>query len=135
MSLAHGFSSRPSTEPSHRDLRRVLVVQPNDDVCELLTEHCRRLGLETVSMADFEGYGELPDVDLIIAEPASSEGKRLLAIHSAKESTVPLLFVSVYPPVGVLSSPAVAYLVLPCSRERFEATVAKALKLTPRVFA
>lgn len=133
----HGVNTHLSTAPTQSGSGRVLIAQPNEDVRELLTEHCRRLGLETLSTGTdgIEGHDELPDVDLIIAEPASSEAKCLLRIHGAQASTIPLLFVSVYPPVGVLSSSAVAYVVLPCSRERFEAAVANALRVARRAFA
>ena len=43
------------------------------------------------------------------------------------------MFVSIYPPAnGLLSSPAVAYLVMPCSRERFARAVASALANEPQ---
>jgi hypothetical protein len=54
----------------------------------------------------------------------------LLAIHNARASTIPIVFVSIYPPAGVVSSPAVAYLVMPCSWERFERAVASALAVS-----
>lgn len=107
-------------------LVRALIAQPNEDVRELLAEHCRHIGLDP--LADGVHIGdELPDVDLIVVEPVSGEGKRLLDLHAAQGSTIPLVFVSVYPPASIAGSPAVAYLTLPCSRERFQAAVAKAL--------
>lgn len=111
---------------AERRVARVLIEQPNEDVRELLAEHCRRLGLEPL-IAGANGNGHLPDVDLIVAEPASADAQRLLAAHRERRSTTPIVFVSIYPPTGVLSSPAVAYLVMPCSRERFERAVASAL--------
>jgi len=37
----------------------------------------------------------------------------LLAAHRDQASAIPIVFVSIYPPAGVLRSPAVAYLVMP----------------------
>jgi hypothetical protein len=111
---------------AERRVGRVLIEQPNEDIRDLLAEHCRRLGLEPL-IAGANGNGHLPDVDLIVAEPASAEAQRLLAAHRERRSPTPIVFVSIYPPTGVLSSPAVAYLVMPCSRERFERAVASAL--------
>lgn len=110
-----------------QDVRRVLIVEPDEDVRELLVERCRRLGLEPVA-GGLDDQGRLPDVELIVAEPASHEAQGVLAAHKALQSSTPIVFVSIYPPSsGVLKSRAVAYLVLPCSSEEFERALSKAL--------
>jgi CheY-like chemotaxis protein len=112
-------------------LRRVLIVEPDEDVRELLVERCRRLGLDPVAQGVDE-EGRLPEVDLIVAEPASQEAQEVLSAHGAQQSGVPIVFVSIYPPAsGVLRSPAVAYLVLPCSSEELERALSKALTRGP----
>jgi len=116
---------------TERRAARVLIAQPNEDVRELLAEHCRRLELEPL-VHEPGSNGQLPDVDLIVAEPASPQARRLLAAHRDKASAIPIMFVSIYPPAGVLRSPAVAYLVMPYSWERFEQAVSGALARSPR---
>ncbi len=132
MSGAQDIDTDQRPRIAERRVGRVLIEQPNEDVRELLAEHCRRLGLEPL-IAGANGNGHLPDVDLIVAEPASAGAQRLLATHHERRSATPIVFVSIYPPVnGLLSSPAVAYLVMPCSRERFERAVANALANEPQ---
>lgn len=112
--------------PASGTTKRVLIVQPNDDVRELLAEHCRRMGLQALAPAGEEDG--LRDVDAIVADPASPVAQRLLAALDAEQSTTPIVFASIYPPAGRLaSSPAIAYLVLPCPWERFERALAAAL--------
>lgn len=106
---------------------RVLIVEPDEDVRELLVERCRRLGLEPLS-GGLDEHGRLHEVELIVAEPASQEAQEVLAAHEAQQSATPIVFVSIYPPAsGVLKSRAVAYLVLPSSTEEFERALSKAL--------
>lgn len=106
---------------------RVLIVEPDEDIRELLVERCRRVGLEPLT-GGLDEQGRLPDVDLIVAEPASAKTQAVLAAHRAQRSDTPIVFVSIYPPAsGVLKSQAVAYLVLPCSSEDFERALSKAL--------
>lgn len=107
--------------------QRVLIVQPNEDVRELLAEHCRRMGLEPV-MAGGGCAALPPGVDAIVADPASPAGQRLLAAPELERRATPIVFASIYPPAGRLTdSPAVAYLVLPCPWERFERALGAAL--------
>lgn len=125
------------TRPAHTQVStkapRVLIVQPNEDVRELLAEHCRRMGLEPVlglraGAAGGDRSVFPSDVDAIVADPASPAGRRLLAERDLEQRTTPMVFASVYPPAGRLTcSPAVAYLVLPCSWERFELALDTAL--------
>jgi CheY-like chemotaxis protein len=120
-------SDRSAAEGVAQDVRRVLIVEPDEDVRELLVERCRRLGLEPV-VQGLDDRGRLPEVDLIVAEPASQQAQELLEAHRAQQSGTPIVFVSIYPPAsGVLKSRAVAYLVLPCSSEEFERALSKAL--------
>lgn len=106
---------------------RVLIEQPDGDIRELLAEHCLRLGFEPV-IAEPDLDGRLGHVDVIVAEPVGVGGQRILAAHSEQRSRTPIVFASIYPPAGgLLRSPAVAHLVMPCSRERFEQALSVAL--------
>jgi CheY-like chemotaxis protein len=120
-------TSPPAQTPVPRATRRVLIVQPNDDVRELIAEHCRRIGVEPL-VASGKCHGELADIDAIVADPASPAAQRLLATLDRERRTPPIVFASIYPPAGrLVDSPAVAYLVLPCPWERFERALATAL--------
>lgn len=120
-------SEPPAAEAAAQGARRVLIVEPDEDVRELLVERCRRLGLEPVSVG-LDEQGRLPDVELIVAEPASQEAQEVLAAHREQQSKTPIVFVSIYPPAsGVLKSQAVAYLVLPSPSEEFERALSSAL--------
>lgn len=110
--------------------KRILIEQPNEDVRDLLAEHCRRMGMEPI-FREGEMEKGLPDIDMIVAEPASPGSQCLLSALEAQGRKVPIVFASIYPPTGgITTSPAVAYLVLPCARQRFEQTVAQALKIS-----
>ncbi|MGN6372939.1 MAG: hypothetical protein ACTHM1_08095 [Solirubrobacteraceae bacterium] len=76
---------------------RVLIVEPDEDIRELLVERCRRVGLEPLT-GGLDEQGRLPDVDLIVAEPASAKTQAVLAAHRAQRSDTPIVFVSIYPP-------------------------------------
>lgn len=120
-------SDRQQAEVAAQGLGRVLIVEPDEDVRELLVERCRRLGLEPVADG-LDDQGQLAELELIVAEPASQEAQEVLAAHEAQQSSTPVVFVSIYPPAsGVLKSRAVAYLVLPCSTDEFERALSKAL--------
>lgn len=108
--------------------KRVLIVQPNEDVRELIAEHCRRMGLEPLAAPSDWGGGPT-DIDAIVADPASPAAQRLLAaLDRDRRTPPPIVFASIYPPAGrLVDSPAVAYLVLPCSWERFERALTTAL--------
>lgn len=124
---AHQADASSRQTPPSGTSQRVLIVQPNEDVRELLAEHCRRMGLEPVLAAD-SGTAFPADVDAIVADPASPAGQRLLAAADLERQATPIVFASIYPPVGRLTdSPAVAYLVLPCPWGRFERALAAAL--------
>lgn len=119
-------TSAPETQVATAT-RRVLIVQPNEDVSELIAEHCRRMGAEPLAWRNHDDSG-LPDVDALVADPASPATERLLATLHREGRTPAIVFASIYPPAGrLVDSPAVAYLVLPCSREAFERALAAAL--------
>lgn len=124
---ARRLDTRTRPTPVSVDAKRVLIVQPNDDIRELLAEHCRRMGVEPV-LASGGRAASLRDVDAIVADPASPAGQRLLSAPELERRSIPIVFASIYPPAGRLTeSPAVAYLVLPCPWERFERALAAAL--------
>lgn len=131
MLMGHGHGELHVEGPARvgvaRATGRVLIVEPDADIRELLVERCRRFGLEPVADG-LDEQGRLPEADLIVAEPASPRTQAVLAAHRAQQSRIPIVFVSIYPPAnGVLRSSAVAYLVLPCSSEDFERALSKAL--------
>lgn len=111
---------------------RVLIEEPNVDVCDLIAALLTRLGCEPLVRPPLNGSG-LPEVDLIIAEPASAAAQRVFAAHGHSQSRIPIVCVSIYPRVrALLPRPVVAYFVKPFSIGDLQAAIRTALE-TPVV--
>jgi CheY-like chemotaxis protein len=102
---------------------RVLVEEPNGDLRELIVTLLGRLGCAAV-VRPLLGDAALDGLDLIVAEPASAGGQRILAEHARRQSRIPIVCVSIYPRERTrLPRAASAYLVKPFSGCAFERCV------------
>lgn len=116
---------RPVERP--RFQTRALIEEPNVDVCDLIAALLARLGCESLVRPSLDDGG-LPEVDLIIAEPASVAAQRVFAAHGHCQSRTPIVCVSIYPRArALLPRPVVAYFVKPFSIGDLQAAIRDAL--------
>ena len=106
----------------------MLVEEPNADVRELIVSFVRSLGCEPLVRSAPDDRG-LPDVELIIAEPASVGAQRIFTAHDRCQSRIPIVCVSIYPRErALLPRPVAAYLVKPFSTSELQGAMSTALQ-------
>lgn len=117
----------PRRKPQALSGTRVLLEDPNDDVRDLIAVLLEQLGCRVFSSSP-EDTTRARRLDLIVVEPASPSGRRLLDVHVATRSSVPVVCVSIYPRerVGLPLQPS-AYLVKPFDTGGFQEAVLAAL--------
>ena len=105
-------------------MARVLIVEPNDDVCALLELLVERLGHEPVP---FSGASdELGTADVAIVEPGQAEG--LTIAKTLRARGIPLVFASIFPAdAETRAMQPTAYLVKPFPRYAIEKALSNAL--------
>ena len=91
-------------------MRRVLIVEPHDDVRMLLELSVERLGFEPLTPADC-GPG---DADAVVLEPSWSHSRTILG--RLGDDVPPVICLSIYPREAGFAPPeSVAYLLKPAS--------------------
>jgi|GEM_PF-6243374 len=107
---------------------RALIEEPNVDVRDLIAALLARLGCEPLVRPPLDDGG-LPEVDLIIAEPASVAAQRVFVAHGHCQSRIPIVCVSIYPRVrALLPRPVAAYFVKPFSVADLQVAIRAALE-------
>lgn len=105
----------------------VLLSEPDPDVRRLLTAVLERAGHEAVAISG-RPDAELPEGDILVAEPAYGEGHRQAWALRRRDPSLPIVLVSILPPESALLALAPsAYLVKPFPIARLEQVVAEAL--------
>jgi CheY-like chemotaxis protein len=105
---------------------RVLIEEPNLDVRDLIVHLVSALGCEPLVL-EARDEVDLDDVDLIVAEPASSGAERLFDAHKRRRSRVPVVCASIYPRDYRALPPHVAYLMKPFVGADLQAAIRAAL--------
>ena len=128
MTISHVHVPAHNSDGAPQPGTRVLVEEPNADVCELIVSFVRSLGCEPLVRSTPEDGG-LPDVELIIAEPASVGAQRIFNAHDRCQSQIPIVCVSIYPrETALLPRPIAAYLVKPFSTSALQVAMSAALQ-------
>lgn len=100
--------------------KRVLVADPDPDVCALLELAVRRAGHDTVPHDTHAG------VDAIVMEPGCPVARSIL--RRFRDAVPPVVCVSIYPREAGYAPPGtIAYLVKPATPSRLARTLAHVL--------
>jgi DNA-binding response OmpR family regulator len=102
--------------------RRILIIEPDDDVLMMLELTVRKLGYEPVAPSEL---GSRPKVDAILLEPG--HGLAHAVLHRFGDRIPPVICLSIFPPEARLAPPGtVAYLVKPASTDALAAALSEA---------
>ena len=74
-------------------MAKVVVIEPHDEVRELIVRIVARLGHEPVR---YRVEADLAGADILLVEPAATDGLR--QAQSARSLGVAVIFVSIFPP-------------------------------------
>ena len=108
-------------------MARVLVSESDPSVRSLLETVIARSGHDAVTVSGLR-EGELPEADLLVAEPAYGNGLRHARALRERHESLPIVLVSILPPMRLFLSVApAAYLMKPFSIAALEQAVADAL--------
>lgn len=102
--------------------RRILIIEPDEDVRSLLELTVRKFGYEPVSEAEL---GVRPKVDAVLVEPGSVTARAVLDRFGSR--VPPIICHSIYPREARLAPPGtVAYLVKPAPTEALATALSEA---------
>ena len=115
----------PQRSPGHAAFpsrpKRILIADPDRDVCELFGHLITRIGHEPLSYRPARGETEdPPDVDLLLIEPALPGAFEVARAMRARQPKLPIICASIYPAKLLAASELlalrpIAYLLKPCS--------------------
>ena len=109
-------------------MARILLSESDPSVCGLLEAVLVRSGHDPV-VIDGPPAPDLPEGDLLVAEPAYGDGLRHAQTLRRHDASFPIVLVSILPPMStfIALSPA-AYLMKPFSLAALERAVQEALQ-------
>lgn len=106
-------------------MAKILIVEPSEEIAELLSVIVRRLGHEPAVHVTGR---ELPDADAALVEPAYPWTLELAETLRKREAALPIVCLSIYPASeAVLALEPAAYLLKPFTLGELEAAIADAL--------
>jgi CheY-like chemotaxis protein len=73
---------------------RILILEPQPEIRELVERVAERLGLEVLTEEPLDGE----TVDLVVLEPEGGDGLERATRLRSKEPNLPLIFASIAPP-------------------------------------
>lgn len=101
-------------------MARILILEPDPDVCALLARYVTALGHDSA-----EGDAS---VDLVVVEPGDRELAQAAADLAAARADLPVICVSIYPERAARPRfPAAAFMTKPVSLSDFGAALSAAL--------
>jgi hypothetical protein len=108
-------------------MESVGIVEPDDEVRELIVHVVTRLGREPVPWSG----GDLGHIDALVAEPGHRGALPLARALREQRPELPILFVSIYPPDHESRAlTPVAHLMKPFRLEELERALAEVLSAT-----
>ena len=109
-------------------MARIFICEHNDDVRGLFELFVRRLGHEPV-VSDSTWGEEVLEADVVLVEPGSPRGERVLRTVQRASRLIPIVCASIYPP-DEPSAPAeyAAYLLKPFSIDQLAQVLQTALQ-------
>ena len=106
---------------------RILIVDPADEVRELLARSVARLGHDPV-VYDAAAERPLPDVDVAVVEPSAPSSVRLVEALRGRRPCLPVVCVSIKPrSADVAALAPTAYLLKPFHLRDLERALAAAI--------